>query len=417
MDGALKILHFADLHLGVENYGTIDPETGLSTRVLDFLKALDQVVDHALEKQVDLVLFCGDAYKNRDPSQTIQREFAKRLKRLTSASIPAFLLVGNHDLPNALGRATAVDIFQTLDIRNVHVANRPDIHRIQTAHGPLQIAALPWARRSYLLSKEENKNLTIQQTNERLKEILTNFVQGFVSSLDPGQPAVLAGHVSLSSATYGSERSTIVGQEPVLVPSSVVNPAFDYIALGHVHKHQVLSETPFTVYAGSLERIDFSEEKEEKGFCLAEIDTAGGKRKTDFSFIKIETRRFLTLSVEIGEQDTEPNETVLRAIARRQDEARGAIVRLQISVPAQLQGSLRENDIRKALKEAHYVLPPAINITGREARVRLAVEGVEELSPYEALKAYLLAKKVSPERTQVLLQYGDKLIKDSQAKE
>jgi len=67
----MKILHFADLHLGVESYGHINPETGLSTRLEDFLKALDQVVDYALENRVDLVLFCGDAYKSREPSKTL----------------------------------------------------------------------------------------------------------------------------------------------------------------------------------------------------------------------------------------------------------------------------------------------------------------------------------------------------------
>jgi len=57
----MKILHFADLHLGVESYGRIDPATGLSTRLLDFLSTLDQVVDYALKNKVDLALFCGDA--------------------------------------------------------------------------------------------------------------------------------------------------------------------------------------------------------------------------------------------------------------------------------------------------------------------------------------------------------------------
>ena len=93
----MKILHFADLHLGVESYGRIDPATGLSSRLLDFLSALDQVVDYALENKVDLVLFCGDAYKSREPTQTQQREFAQRINRLSTNGIPIFLLVGNHD--------------------------------------------------------------------------------------------------------------------------------------------------------------------------------------------------------------------------------------------------------------------------------------------------------------------------------
>ena len=110
----MKILHFADLHLGVESYGRIDPTTGLSSRFLDFLYVLDQVVDYALENKVDLVLFCGDAYKTREPTQTQQREFAKRVSRLSSNNIPIFLLIGNHDLPNAIGRATTTEIFDTI---------------------------------------------------------------------------------------------------------------------------------------------------------------------------------------------------------------------------------------------------------------------------------------------------------------
>jgi exonuclease SbcD len=152
----MRILHFSDLHLGVETYGHIDPTSGLSTRMLDFLSSLDQVVEYALEKDIDLVLFCGDAYKSREPSQTQQREFARRIGRLSSEDIPLFLLVGNHDLPNAIGRATAVEIFHTLAIKNVHVANRPGTYHIPTKSGPLQVVALPWARRSALLSKEEN---------------------------------------------------------------------------------------------------------------------------------------------------------------------------------------------------------------------------------------------------------------------
>ena len=139
----MKIIHFADLHLGVENYGRIDPATGLSSRLTDFLAAFDELVDFALAEKVDLVLFCGDAYKTREPTQTQQREFARRINRLATAGIPVFLLTGNHDLPNAIGRATATEIFDTLAVKNVYVANRPDIYKIPTPGGTVQVVAYP----------------------------------------------------------------------------------------------------------------------------------------------------------------------------------------------------------------------------------------------------------------------------------
>ena len=57
----MRILHFADIHIGVENYGKIDTKSGLSTRLIDFLETYDELVSYAIDNQVDLVLFCGDA--------------------------------------------------------------------------------------------------------------------------------------------------------------------------------------------------------------------------------------------------------------------------------------------------------------------------------------------------------------------
>ena len=413
----MKIVHFADLHLGVESYGHIDPNTGLPTRLLDFLSALDQVIDYALENKVDLVLFCGDAYKTREPSQTQQREFAKRINWLSTSGIPIFLLIGNHDLPNAIGRATTTEIFDTLAVKNVYVSNRPDIYQIPTNSGTIQIASLPWLRRSALLSKEETKDLNFDQINQRLQQVLTNIIAANIPKLDPKLPSLLAAHVWVSGAQVGSERSMSIGQEHALLLSNVANPAFDYIALGHIHKHQVLSHNPPVVYSGSLERLDFSEEEDNKGFYLVEIepDKETGKRQVSFDFHPVTGRPFLTVNVNIEPQDTDPTATVLRTISEQEGRVRDAIVRLQISLPAEIEGQLRDNDIRNAVKEAHYFT--VAKEIKRETRLRLGKWTAEEITPLDALKAYLEAKKVTPERTKVLLEYGEKLIQEQRTRQ
>ena len=103
---SIRLLHFADLHIGMENYGHLDPATGINGRVMDFLRRLSDVVDYALENEVDLAIFAGDAYKSRDPNSTYRRELARRIKRLADAGIPVVLLVGNHDLPAVKRRAS-----------------------------------------------------------------------------------------------------------------------------------------------------------------------------------------------------------------------------------------------------------------------------------------------------------------------
>jgi len=406
----MRIVHFADLHLGVENYGRLDPATGLSSRLGDFLAAFDELVDYALGEKVDLVLFCGDAYKTREPGQTPQREFARRIGRLASGGIPVFLLTGNHDMPNASWRATATEIFDTLAIEKVCVANRPDIHRIETASGPLQIAALPWLRRSALLRREEAKNLDLEQVNQRMQEALTRAVADLAARLDPALPAVLAAHVWVTGARVGSESLMAIGQEPALLLSNIALPAFDYCALGHIHKHQVLAESPPVVYAGSLERVDFGEENDEKGFCVVtiEADPATGKRRTSFEFRPVNARRFLTIKAAPTAEDLDPTATVLAAIAGVGEKVKDAIVRLNITLPAEMAGHLRDGEIREALKEAHTFTVARELV--REARSRLGSRTAEEITPLDALKAYLGAQQVSPERQKVLLEYGRKLI-------
>ncbi len=407
----MKILHFADLHLGVETYGRTDPATGLSTRLLDFLASLDKVVDFAIDNKVDLVIFCGDAYKTREPTQTQQREFARRINRLSANDIPIFLLIGNHDLPNAIGRATSTEIFDTLAVRNVYVSNRPDIYNIPTHGGTVQVASLPWLRRSVLLSREETKNLDFEQMKERLQQALTEAIELHVSKLDPSLPAILAAHVWVAGSQVGTEKQMTIGQEHVLLLSTVANPAFDYIALGHIHRHQVLSESPPVVYAGSLSRLDFSDEEDEKGFYLVEIapDKAGGQRQVSFEFYPVEGRRFLTIEAALDAQDTDPTTTVLGAIAKQADKIKDSIVRLNIVLPSSLAGQLRDADIRAALEEAHFAT--VARETVREARLRLGQFTAEEITPLDALKKYLETRKTSPERTKVLLEYGERLIR------
>lgn len=389
----------------MESYGRIDADSGLSTRFNDFLKTFDELVDYAIESKIDLVVFSGDAYKTRDPTPTQQREFARRISRLSSHNVPIFLLVGNHDLPNALGRATTTEIFDTLAVKNVYVGYKPDVIRIPTSGGDIQVAALPWLRRNALMSKEDVKNLTVEQINQRLQEVLTGVVRSLAGKLDPSLPAVLAAHVWVQGATTGTEKGMTIGQEHVLLPGNIARPEFDYVALGHIHKHQVVREDPPVVYAGSLERLDFSDEKDDKGFYVVDIR---GKGQVSFEFHPVSARRFLTIEAKLQSGDADPTATVLRTISDQSDKVKDAIVRLDLILPEGMESQLRDNDLRDALKEAYFLT--VSRDVQRQARVRMGVEGVEGLTPLDALKKYLEVKSTPPERMKVLMEYAEKVV-------
>ncbi|PKB78546.1 MAG: hypothetical protein BZY88_17805 [SAR202 cluster bacterium Io17-Chloro-G9] len=413
----MRILHFSDIHIGVENYGRVDANTGFSTRLTDFLFSLDQVVEYALTEDVDLVLLAGDAYKGRDPSQTHQREFATRLARLSNAGIPSFLLVGNHDLPSAVSRATAVEIFSTLQVPHVTVGDNLQNYLINTKSGPLQVLAVPWPRRSGILTREDSKGLTIMEVRDAIQDRMTAAIGLRASELDPAFPAVLAGHLSVNGATNSSERSMMLGQDHVLLAGGLGRPQLDYVALGHIHKHQVLRwDQPMIVYSGSLQRVDFSEEADEKGFCVVDLDPAApqGSRLTDFSFHPLEARPFVTVDVTVLPGEGDPTDVVLRAIARK--DVSDAVVRVRIGLPREAETHLRETDIQQALEPAHYVAAVNREITGESRRTRLAADSAWQLEPMQALRLYLESRDMEQQRLERILARAEELLDDEESR-
>ena len=407
---ALTFLHFADLHLGVENYGRIDPQTGQHSRIEDFSRSLETAFDFAIDEQVGLVVFAGDAYKTCDPSPTHQRAFARQLRRLQQATIPTVLIVGNHDTPAAFGKATSLDIFGALELDNTHVMRRPDLITVETLHGPVQIAGLPWPTRNLLRTHAEYKNLSQQDLSAQIQAICAEQINEFARQLDPTVPAILTAHIAASDATYsGSERTALIGQDPTLLTSTLANPSFDYVALGHIHKYQDLHKgsMPPVVYSGSLERIDFGEEHETKGFVIGSIDIEhddSSKRTTRFEFIPVAARSFITVEVEIN-QTTSPTDQILAAIESK--DVSNAVVRVLYTMDTEDGDPIDLARIRTALSEAFYIasIQPRMRPKDRPRRTGIT----EDIALGEALQRYIDNNEQLVERKDELLKKAREL--------
>jgi exonuclease SbcD len=398
------MLHFSDLHIGMENYGRLDSATGINRRVIDFLDRLDEVIDYGLEHEVDLVIFAGDAYKSRNPNPTHQRAFARRIKRVADAGVPVVLLVGNHDLPTMVKKASSVDIFRTLDVPHVTVGRREEVHRIDTRRGPVQVATVPYPVRQRLLAHDDFRGLSIEALDRELERIVTGNIQAMAEQIDPDVPAVLAAHLSVSEATYGSERSVMVGRDAVVLKSTLADPAWDYVALGHIHKHQSLNQGayPAVVYAGSLERIDFGEEKEPKGFCWVEL----ARGETEWDFVEVDARPFVTVRADLREAEDPLFMLQQEATAHDLTEA---VVRVILHLRADQEEMIRDREIRRLLGEAAFVGGIRREVE-REARIRLGNLSPEELTSRELLERYLDAKETPPERKEELLELAEALL-------
>src|SRR5947209_10966582 len=311
----LRIAHLADTHIGMENYGRINPETGLNQRLHDFLNSLDQAIDGAIAASVDLIVFAGDIYKTRDPTPTHQREFARRVHRLSSAGIKTVIVAGNHDIPLSAGRATSVEIFRTLEIPSVTVARSIGTHVVETRAGLVQVLAFPWSVRSAVLAQPEFKNHSIAELNQAMIDLNRAKLAKEAEALDADVPSIVVGHAHLFGAKIGSERLLTMGSDPMYDVATFDVPGIDFVALGHIHKHQALTyASPQVVYSGSIDRVDFGEQNEDKGWVLVEIPEKG---KAEWEFHKVSARPFLTIEASVESDNA--TEDVVRAIARQAD--------------------------------------------------------------------------------------------------
>lgn len=393
----VRLLHIGDVHLGVELHGRPLPERGYGSRVQDFLNALDQALE--LGSAADLVLFAGDLYRNCEPSPTIQRELARRLRRAATRA-PVVLIPGNHDLPNAWARAGSLDIFQVLEVPNVHVLRRPQVARVATARGTVLVASLPHLPRSALLAQEEARGKTQVETQELLLARLTGYLSVLAEEITAARaelgeqtPAVLLAHGSVAGAVLGGYgRGALLAAELELPLSAVRRPEFDYVALGHIHKHQSLppndhSGQPPVVYAGSIERVDFGEEGEEK--VVVEVLLRRGA--TTWGARPLRTREFRTLKADFHTAAPgEGRERVLQRLEGLRESVRDAVVRLHYRLPPG-DPPIPDREIRAALDGVAAISGIRMEQPDGERTGRVGVMSTQ-LTPLEALGEYLAVR-------------------------
>lgn len=414
MDRRIRLLHFADAHIDIANYGRYDPETGLPVRVLDFLRALDQIVDTAIAQKVDLVIFAGDAYKDRNPQPTFQREWGQRIMRLSEAGIPTLLLVGNHDVAPAVGRANTVQEFKTLNVPHIHVADQIRPFGPDELGIPAQIVTVPWLSHSRFMAMAGITGKSRADILAEAEDLIAAEVQKLLDAALPDLPLILAAHASVQGAVYpGSERAIMLGHELVLSGGIVRHPRLDYVALGHIHKHQSLNDDrhPPIIYPGSIERIDFGEAREGKGFVLAEV----GRGDASWNFVELETtRRFLDFKIELGRSADEADSFMADLMAQLPlpEEAAGAVCRLQLYYPQEWEALVDEQAIN-----AHFSAAFSFQLQKHrrvEKRARLGdTVAVESLSPLELLEQYWQTVGLAEEETVAMQQLAQELIATS----
>lgn len=396
----ITFIHTADIHFGMENYGKIDPTTGIHTRLLDFKKALDTCIDYAITQNVDFFMFSGDAYKTHNPSQTQQKLLMQCFLRLYQARIPVVIVVGNHDHPLSFGKAHALDLFGELPLDNFYVMAKPQTLVLQTKNGPIQIVGMPWPTRNTIALSTAHLEKNNAHITEYISHAVASIIADQAKQLDATIPAILAGHLTVSSGIFsGSEKRAIYGTDPIVLPSQLAIEPFDYVALGHLHRYQNLNPNgyPAIVYSGSIERIDFGERKEEKGFCIVHIAHKG---KTTHEFISINARPFIQIEVKL-KADEKQTAQILTAIATYT--ITDAVVKIIYHIPENTRDMVDLKAIQHACRDAMHIVGilPVHTHTTRERRFIAAQESMDMPT---LLNNYFESKPELKQRKSILLE-------------
>ncbi len=395
----IRFIHTADIHFGMENYGRIDPHTGIHSRLLDFKKSFDVCVDYAIAQNVDLFVFAGDAYKTANPSPTQQKLLMQSFMRLYQAKIPVIIVIGNHDNPLSFGKANALDIFAHLPIDGFHVFAKPETRTIQTKSGPVQIVGIPWPNRHNLALNAAHALTSASELTQHISESLAKIIANFATKLDQTLPAILVGHLTVSAGIFsGSEKRAVYGHDPILLPSQLAISPFDYVALGHLHRFQNVNPDGIIpiVYSGSIDRIDFGERKETKGFCDVTIHE---KYKITFEHIEITTRPFIQIDVILNDTDDQ-TEQILKVLAKHA--IADAIVKITYEIPTTCTDNVDVKQIQKDCADAMFLVGiiPIRTIQTRAHRDLLR----QEMNLQTLLHTYFDAHEALKKRADTLTQ-------------
>ncbi len=304
----VKFLHLADIHLASPFKGlrTINDHIAHSLREATFA-AFSKAIDLCIKERLDFLLIAGDIYDDADRSLSAQLRFRDELARLSEASIPSYIVFGNHDPLS--GWAAMLD-WPPL----VHIFRKPEVEVVTVTRQGKDIAHI------YGLSFAQS-------------EVRENLARKF--QRQPGGPFAIA----LLHCNVGKN----TGHEPY-APCSLADltaAGFDYWALGHVHQQKVLHQQPLIVYPGNIQGRHPGEDDARGGY-LVKIDARGKARA---SFVPLDRVRWYIEEISTATIDNE--QVLLDELAahceqiRHKAEGRSVVVRFILKGRSRLHYSLQ----------------------------------------------------------------------------
>ncbi|WP_329189297.1 exonuclease SbcCD subunit D [Actinacidiphila glaucinigra] len=255
----MRLLHTSDWHLGrsFHRVGLLDAQAAF----------IDHLVATARAERVDAVLVAGDVYDRALPSLPAVELFDDALHRLAALGVPTVMISGNHDSARRLGVASGL-----IDRAGIHLRTDPAGCAtpvvLADEHGPVALYGLPYLEPALV---REEFTLDRAGHTEVLSAAMTR-VRADLAARPAGTRSVVLAHAFVAGgAPSDSERDITVGGVAA-VPADVFE-GIDYVALGHLHGCQTISDR--VRYSGSPLAYSFSEADHRKSMWLVDLGADG----------------------------------------------------------------------------------------------------------------------------------------------
>lgn len=265
-------LHTGDEHVDSDVHGSMNSKTGRSTAWESNSSVVRFLAEKAVELGVDAYISSGDEFKSGRPSQEAVLTLADAMTPLAEANIPVLFLDGNHNkLGVTRGHRTAIHtLAEILRARGGTARASAESELVEV--GGIQVATLPWLHVAQTLEILGKSDAAPGDADRLVADWATNRLAELADSSDSSMPLIMAGHVTVAGSARGSEQDiTHLFSEPVLDAGKLEQLPFAYGALGHIHTPQSIGSGIYR-YAGSPNRLTFTDEPDTKGANLVRLD-------------------------------------------------------------------------------------------------------------------------------------------------
>lgn len=394
------IVIVGDVHEGLSFPYRIDAESGISERAIDIHKNFANAASYAIEQRAKLFIVVGDLFDRTHVAPNF-RELVRRdvIEPLASAGIEVWILAGNHDQPHNSSRSTSLEDFRGYP--HVAVFRKPSFKSMEIEGRKVDFIILPYMHPEHIAAlvreKLKKENIPSEQLFSVGQEMLKGWMKNRAEECK-GECKILLGHYYIEGAKLRETYAPEVLPGEFSLRRDAIPDVLDFAVFGHVHLHQNMGRQGSTevIYTGALERIDWGEREDRKGFVAIDVENK------KWQFIELPCREMLKISVVI-EPDEEPTQKILDAIGEVKDK----LVRLEVKLSEGQRIKVEDHKLEEKLRKAFYY---EVRWSERSGEKRGFAEFT--LSPFELLRKYVEANYSQHPRREEILRQGEEILKE-----